>query len=375
MVAGGLLWRPRRRGAGGMSLCAGLFAVRRRRHAQLVRRTVPRVAITVHKLEQWPEPQADDVITAGELALCRPPEKCEAPGRPPLTMEDLFGTGERRKVMIEKLVAVNGAEEDVDRMDTDGGSGDLTSIVYVRGSRVTFQEADVGMGDVPVPVWPAVCERGTSEEDVRSSPEVPRPSAPVPEQAAHLDGLEFVSLASPCECSASATSASTLVKSRESLSRTRRKRITFDDEQIQTDTSPSSDSQDAAYASVPECGCPNDPDDPESVCAEDQLINDPSSDYENVKEHAAEQVADPVDPTSVTTSITVHVPPTSCRLLARIATVCQADLEELAALDRRVSSAASCGSAPTSGESGLASAESETQAEDPAEDKAPSESK
>ncbi|KAF0300980.1 hypothetical protein FJT64_026634 [Amphibalanus amphitrite] len=60
LSAGVLLWGPRRRRARAAALCAGLLPHRRRRSAQLVHRTVPRVAITVHKHNEHDDGEESD---------------------------------------------------------------------------------------------------------------------------------------------------------------------------------------------------------------------------------------------------------------------------------------------------------------------------
>ena len=85
LSAGVLLWsRRRRRRVGAAALCAGLLSPRRHRSAQLVHRTVPRVAITVRKHDQHEHDErgeddgnfGDDpnVCDVSGASLCRLPQ-------------------------------------------------------------------------------------------------------------------------------------------------------------------------------------------------------------------------------------------------------------------------------------------------------------
>ena len=94
LTAGVLLWGPRRRRTRAAALCAALLPHRRRRSAQLVHRTVPRVAITVHKHNEHDseehEDDPDDEAT-GEREKWR--NSARASGRPPENGADVDTTG------------------------------------------------------------------------------------------------------------------------------------------------------------------------------------------------------------------------------------------------------------------------------------------
>ena len=81
LPAGVLLWSPRRRRVRAAALCPGLLPSRRRRSAQLVHRTVPRVAITVHKHNEHENDSGDE--RGDREGTGDDPEECGDPDEMP----------------------------------------------------------------------------------------------------------------------------------------------------------------------------------------------------------------------------------------------------------------------------------------------------
>ena len=106
LSAGVLLWGPRRRRVRAAALCAGLLSSRRRRSAQLVHRTVPRVAITVHKQNEHEEDadwdERDDHDKTGNGYGDRDPETRWPP------RDGIGGDGERGESGAPRVVLTSG---------------------------------------------------------------------------------------------------------------------------------------------------------------------------------------------------------------------------------------------------------------------------